>query len=81
MVKYITCDAKQKTGCSYISLFFPTGERIGACKRLRSEGQSRGSEVKEKRVVARLHVGVIRSPKASLCDAGGIKITQERERE
>ena len=24
MVKSITWDAKQKTGCSYISLFFPT---------------------------------------------------------
>jgi len=29
MVKSITCDAKQKTGCSYISLFFPIKEDGG----------------------------------------------------
>lgn len=29
MVKSITWEAKQKTGCSYISLFFPIKEDLG----------------------------------------------------
>lgn len=40
MVKSITCDAKQKTGCSYISLFLPIKEDWGM--------QEHGSEVKER---------------------------------
>ena len=51
-----------------------SGHARGCGQRVRAEGQ------RSKRVGARLHVGVIRSPKASLCDAGGIKITQESER-
>lgn len=45
MVKSITWDAKQKTGCSYISLFFPTEKRedTRACRRPRSKRMRRDS--------------------------------------
>lgn len=45
MVKSITWEAKQKAGCSYISLFFPTKEDLGM-----QEAQVRGKEVQGHRL-------------------------------